>query len=98
MKWTNKTGTALLIITLGMVILLGKIGWLAGSMTGWIIPITFVLLGYYGVKNGRSWLGWILILIGGIVLLGKLSGFFIWFIAIGLIWYGVRMLRNRPTL
>lgn len=95
MKLTRNSGLALLLIFFGSLIILNKIGVHTGHLMGWLFPVAMVGLGYLGIKNGRTAIGWILMGLGGIILLGKLSGFFAILIAIGLIVYGISMLRGK---
>ncbi|MFD2672240.1 LiaF transmembrane domain-containing protein [Marinicrinis sediminis] len=92
---SRKALGALLFISLGLFILLGQLGWIVGNLIGWLVPIAMILLGYYGVKHGKGFIGWILLIIGTVSLLGKMSGLIGWLIAIGLIWYGLRMLKPK---
>lgn len=64
---------------------------------GFLFPACVVGLGVLGLKNGRSIIGWLLIIIGGVFLLGKLSGVIAILIAIGLIVYGISLLRGRSA-
>ncbi|UUZ90345.1 hypothetical protein LJK87_30980 [Paenibacillus sp. P25] len=62
---------------------------------GFLFPLAMIGLGYVGIKNGKSAIGWILILLGGLILIGKLSGVIAILIAIGLIVYGFSLFRKR---
>ncbi|MNP83084.1 hypothetical protein D3C76_1819210 [compost metagenome] len=58
-----------------------------------------VALGFYSVKNGSRFLGWVIMIIGGLVLMSKLSWIIGLVLAIALIGYGVSLLkRNRPMI
>lgn len=102
MKMNRHTGLAFLLIFFGAMILLNKLGLhpghLFGHIAGWLFPVAMVGLGYLGLRNGRSTIGWVLIVIGGVILLGKLSGLIGIAIAIGLIVFGISMLRNKSFL
>lgn len=63
----------------------------------YLFPIAMVVLGWIGIKHGRSLIGWILVIIGTLVLLAKLSGLIAMVLAVGLIIYGVSLLRTNRT-
>lgn len=94
MQWTKQSGFALLLIAFGALILIDKIGFGLGHLMGYIVPFAMVGLGWLGIKNGRGFIGWTLLVIGLIVLLGKFSGLIGLAIAIGLICYGFSMLKK----
>lgn len=87
-------GLAILLIGFGGLIILGKLGIGLGFFFGLLIPILIILLGVMAWNNGNRLLGGVLGVIGGIMLLGKLSHLFVWVAAIALIMFGVSMLRR----
>lgn len=99
MKMNRNGGFALLLIACGALILMNKMGMhfghLFGTIMGYLFPAAMVALGFIGVKNGSRFFGWLLMLAGGLVLLGKLSWLIGLIIAIGMIGYGVSMLTKR---
>lgn len=103
MRLNQKTGIAVLLIFLGAVILLNKLTGISGfhhlghQIVSFLFPLAMVGLGFLGLHNGRNLIGWILIVIGGVILLGKLSGVIMIAIAAGLIFYGVKLFRSRST-
>jgi hypothetical protein len=91
-------GLALLLIGFGGLIVLGKLGFGLGFLFGLLIPILMIALGAMAWKNGNRLIGGVIAVIGGFILLGKLSFLFIWAAAIALILFGVSMLRcKKPT-
>ncbi|UJF32849.1 LiaF transmembrane domain-containing protein [Paenibacillus hexagrammi] len=94
----RNSGLAVLLIAFGALILLHKFGYhmgpFIGSIMGYVIPLAMVGLGYVGIKNGSKF-GWIIAVLGAIILLGKLAGWAIILLAIGLIVYGVSLLTRR---
>lgn len=89
------SGLAILLIAFGALIILNKFGiHLLGPIMSYLIPIAMVGLGYIGIKNGSKF-GWIIAGLGAIILLGKLSGWIMIALAIGLIAYGVSMLKSN---
>lgn len=102
MKMNRQKGLAILLIFFGALILLNKFGvhtgHLFGHIAGWLFPAAMVALGYLGLVNGRRTIGWVLIVFGGLILLGKLSGLIGIAIAVGLIVFGISMLRSKSFL
>jgi hypothetical protein len=90
-------GLALLLIGLGALIILGKLGLGLGFLFGLLIPVLIILLGLMAWRNGNRMVGGILTVVGGFMLLGKLSFLFVWVAAIGLILFGLSMIRNRKS-
>lgn len=101
MRMDGKKGLAILLMALGVLMLLSKTGIIFGnlfsSIMGILFPLAIVFLGYLGIKNGRGFIGWILIVIGGLILFVKLSWLIGLIIAIGLIAYGWSMLGKRTV-
>ncbi|WP_241158398.1 LiaF transmembrane domain-containing protein [Cohnella candidum] len=87
-------GLAVLLIAFGALLILGKLG-IFGFLMGLLIPILIVGLGVMAWRNGNRFLGGVIGLIGGLMLLGKLSFLFVWAAAIALIFFGVSMIRRR---
>jgi hypothetical protein len=90
-------GLALLLIGFGGLIILGKLGLGLGFLFGLLIPILIIALGVMAWGNGNKLLGGGIMVIGGFMLLGKLSFLFVWAAAIALIIFGVSMLRGRNS-
>lgn len=97
MKLNGKSGWALFLIGCGVLILLGKLGLHFGYLMSFLFPIALVGLGYIGIKNGSKFFGWVIFVIGLIALLGKFSGLFAFLFAAGLIYFGVSMLKKKPS-
>jgi len=92
-------GLALLLIAIGGLVILNKLGFGLGWLFGLIVPILVILLGVVVWNNGNRLVGGVIAVIGGFILLGKLSFVFVWIAAIAMIVFGVSMLRgnNRTT-
>jgi hypothetical protein len=88
-------GWAIVLIAIGALMLFGKLTPLLGHLMGYLIPILMIALGYYGVKRGNVTLGWIVLIIGILSLIGKLSWLVGPIIAVGLIIFGISMLSNN---
>lgn len=89
-------GLALLLIALGGLIILSKLGVGLGFLFGLLIPILIIALGVMAWTNGNRLVGGIIALFGAIMLLGKLSFLFVWAAAIGMVLIGISMLTKRP--
>lgn len=98
MKLNGKSGFALFLIGCGALILLSKTGYLLHGLIGILFPLALAAIGWVGIRNGHSFIGWILVAIGGIGLLVKLSGLIALAVAAGFIWYGLSLLRNKSCM
>jgi lia operon protein LiaI len=87
-------GLAVLLIGFGALLILGKLG-IFGFLMGLLIPVLILGLGIMAWNNGRRFLGGTIAVIGGLMLVGKLSFLFVWIAAIALIVFGVSMIRRR---
>lgn len=97
MRRNSGSGFAILLIACGALILLSRLG--LGNVAGFVVAAAMVALGLYSVKNGSRFMGWVILIIGGLVLLSKLSWIIGLVLAIGLIGYGVSILKkNRPMV
>ncbi|GIO38405.1 hypothetical protein J41TS12_32660 [Paenibacillus antibioticophila] len=97
MRNKNSKGLAILLIALGALILLGKLTPFLGSLFGLLIAVAMVGLGYYGIKQGNAFFGWVILIIGLIVLISKLAWLIIPVLGIGLIIYGISTLKGRRS-
>lgn len=95
MRLNGKSGLALLLIGCGALILLGKIGLGLGFLMGYLFPIALLGLGYYGIRNGSKFFGWAIFVVGLIALFGKFSGLIAIIFAVGLIGFGISILKNK---
>ncbi|MDF2924111.1 MAG: hypothetical protein K0R57_3025 [Paenibacillaceae bacterium] len=98
MKRNGSSGFAILLIICGALILLSKFSFGLGGLMGYLVPLAMVVLGYYSVKRGSKVVGWVIMVIGGLILLGKFSWLIGLVIAVGLIGYGVTMLRRNNSV
>jgi len=95
MKFNNKNGTAIVLMIIGMLLLLKFIGWGISGLFSLFLPIVVIGLGILGIKNGKSFIGIILVLIGAISLIAKLASWLAPVLAIVLIVYGCSMMFGR---
>ncbi|MNM80795.1 hypothetical protein D3C81_927730 [compost metagenome] len=97
MRRNRPQGFAIILIALGVLILLGKLTPLLGSLFGLLIAIAMVGLGYYGIRRGNAFFGWIVLFFGVISLISKLAWLIVPVIGIGLILYGISTLRGKRS-
>lgn len=97
MRLNKNSGLALILIALGVIFFLNIIGLNLGKLMGFIIPVAVIFLGYIGIKQGRTWIGWGIFLVGMIILLGKLSGLIMILISVGLILYGISLYKKEKN-
>jgi lia operon protein LiaI len=94
---SNNKGLAIVLIALGVIILLGKMGYIIGTIIGLLIPIAMLAVGVIAIKRGSKMIGWILVVLGAIGLFGKLSGVIGLLIGIAFLGFGISMLTKRRT-
>jgi len=87
-------GMSILLIGLGILVLLGVFGPLLGWLFSLLIPVLIVALGYYGIRRGNTLMGWIVLGIGLVWLMSKLSWVLAPILGIILIVYGVSRMKN----
>jgi len=91
----SRTALGVILVALGVVVALRIFGITLGPIFGFLFPIILIGLGYVGLRNGKNWIGTILIAVGAIMLLVKLSGVFFLILAIVAILAGISMIRGR---
>ncbi|AJS60102.1 LiaF transmembrane domain-containing protein [Paenibacillus sp. IHBB 10380] len=97
MQTKRGNGLAAVLIFVGALMLLGVFGPLLGRLFGLLFPILMIALGYYGVRRGKVVIGWIILAIGILVLIGKLSWFIGPLLGIILLVYGISLLKKKNT-
>lgn len=97
MKLKGNSGLALFLIACGALILLSKTG-ILGHFFGYLLPFIVIGLGYLGIKNNRTVLGSIVLIVGLIMLLGKFAAVFGFLLAAALIVYGFTLLRRNSRV
>ncbi|GIO85719.1 hypothetical protein J25TS5_26510 [Paenibacillus faecis] len=97
MKTNRPNGFAIILIALGVLILLGKLTPFLGSLFGLVISVLMIALGYYGIRRGNAFFGWIVLFFGVISLISKLAWLIVPVLGIGLIVYGISSLRGRRS-
>ncbi|MHA0858171.1 hypothetical protein [Paenibacillus sp. CMAA1364] len=95
MDQKKRKGFAVFLIIIGALMLLGIFGPLLGRLLGLVFPIVLIALGYYGVRSGRVLIGWIILTIGILSLIAKLSWLIGPVLGIIVIVIGISLLNNR---
>ncbi|MEF2968444.1 hypothetical protein V3851_21735 [Paenibacillus sp. M1] len=95
MKTNRSKGLAVILIALGVLILLGKLTPFLGNLFGLVVAAAMIALGYYGIRRGNAFMGWIVLFFGVIYMISKLAWLIIPVLGIGLIVYGVSALKGR---
>jgi len=90
-------GLAVILIVIGILLLFGKLGNLFGFIISLLIPVLIIGLGVMAWRRDNRLVGGILAVIGGFMLLGKLSTVIFWIAVIGLIVFGISMLGRKPA-
>ncbi len=90
-------GLAVILIVIGILLLFGKLGNLFGFIISLLIPVLIIGLGVMAWRRDNRIVGGILAVIGGFMLLGKLSTVIFWIAVIGLIVFGISMLGRKPA-
>jgi lia operon protein LiaI len=94
MELNRKSGFAIFLIGCGALMVLDKIGFGFGHLFSLIIPLAMLIFGYIGFQGGKKIFGSILMVLGAIILFGKLSGLLGLILAIVLIGFGISMLKK----
>ncbi|GIP54652.1 hypothetical protein [Paenibacillus vini] len=95
MRTNRPNGFAIILIALGVLILLGKLTPFLGSLFGLVLAVAMIALGYYGIKRGNAFFGWIVLFLGIISLISKLAWLIVPVLGIGLIVYGISSLKGK---
>lgn len=94
MRNSRGNGMSVLLIGLGILVLLGVFGPLLGWLFSLLIPVLIIALGYYGIRRGNTLMGWVVLGIGVVWLMSKLSWVLAPILGIILIVYGVSRMKN----
>lgn len=88
-------GLAVVLIAIGALMLLGVFGPLLGRLLGLVFPIILIALGYYGVRRGKVLIGWIILVIGVLSLIAKLSWIIGPLLGVALLIFGISLLKKK---
>lgn len=97
MNFKKGNGLAVVLIAIGALMLLGVFGPLLGKLLGLVFPIILIALGYYGVRRGKVLIGWIILVIGVLSLIAKLSWILGPLLGIAIIVFGVSLFKKKRS-
>ncbi|MNE68793.1 hypothetical protein D3C80_1644730 [compost metagenome] len=95
MQRRQGNGLAIVLIVLGAIMLMGIALPLIHGMFRILFPVLLVALGYYGIKSGRKIIGWVVLFIGVMALISKLSWIIGPLLGIALVVWGISVLKGR---
>lgn len=91
---SGKSILGVLLVVVGGIALLNFVGIHFGAIFGFFLPFILIGFGVVGWMNNKKWIGGILAVIGGFMLLGKLGGILVLLLAIGLIVAGISLFKK----
>ncbi|QWU15444.1 hypothetical protein SAMN04487895_12451 [Paenibacillus sophorae] len=95
MQRNRGNGLAIVLIVIGAIMLLGMALPLIHGIFRLLFPVLLVVLGYYGIKSGRKVIGWIVMFIGVMSLIAKLSWLIGPLLGLALVVWGVTVLKGK---
>lgn len=95
MRQNKGNGLAVILIAIGAIMLLGMALPLIHGIFRLLFPVILVVLGYYGIKSGRKLIGWIVMFIGVMSLIDKLSWLIGPLLGLGLVVWGISVLKGK---
>jgi lia operon protein LiaI len=98
MRFISNKGFAVLLVVCGVLILLDKVGLGLGSLMGFLISITMMVCGYIGIRGDKKVIGWVLFIIGLMILLAGSSGLIGFLLALGLVLCGMSLLKRSTNV
>ncbi|GKU76086.1 hypothetical protein [Paenibacillus sp. L3-i20] len=93
----GKSALGALLVIVGGLAVLNFLNIDFGKIFSLLLPIILIGFGVVGWMNNKKTIGGILIVIGTIILIGKLGGLLMLLLAIGLIVGGVSMFKNNKS-
>ncbi|MRN56433.1 LiaF transmembrane domain-containing protein [Paenibacillus monticola] len=95
MQRRNGNGLAIVLIAIGAIMLMGVLPHLIHGIFGILFPVLMVALGYYGIKSGHKIIGWVVLFIGIMTLISKLSWIIGPLLGIALVVWGISVLKGK---
>ncbi|OAB39457.1 hypothetical protein PMSD_05930 [Paenibacillus macquariensis subsp. defensor] len=95
MNLKRGNGLAVVLIVIGALMLMGILGPLIGGLLGLVFPIILIALGYYGVRRGKIFIGWVILVIGIMALFAKLSWIIGPLLGIAILIFGISLFRRK---
>lgn len=97
MRQNKGNGLAVILIAIGAIMLLGMALPLIHGIFRLLFPVILVVLGYYGIKSGRKLIGWIVMFIGVMSLIAKLSWLIGPLLGLALVVWGISVLKGKKS-
>lgn len=97
MQSNKGNGLAIALIVIGAVMLLGVLPNLIHGIFGILFPVLLVALGYYGIRSGRKIIGWVVLFIGIMSLISKLSWIIGPLLGVALVVWGISVLKGKQS-
>lgn len=97
MQRRQGNGLAIILIVLGAIMLMGVALPLIHGVFRLLFPVLLVVLGYYGIKSGRKIIGWVVLFIGVMSLIAKLSWIIGPLLGIALVVWGISVLKGKSN-
>jgi len=91
----GKTLIGVVSILIGGLLALKFLNIHIGAIFSFLLPFILIGCGFIGLKNGRKTFGTIFLVIGAVMLLGKLGGLLTLILSIALIGAGIYMVSNK---
>lgn len=91
----GKTLIGLICIAIGGLLALKFFNIHLGAIFAFFLPIVLIVCGFIGLRNGQKVIGSIFLVIGFVMLLGKLGGLFTLIFSIALVGAGIYMISNK---
>lgn len=95
MQRRQGNGLAIVVIVLGAIMLMGVALPLIHGIFRLLFPVLLIALGYYGIKSGRKLIGWVVLFIGVMSLIAKLSWVIGPLLGLALIIWGISVLKGK---
>lgn len=95
MKFNQKSGLAIALIVVGALMLMGVFAPLFGKLISLLFPLILIGLGYYGIKRGKKLTGWVILVVGLLILISRLAWLIGPVLGILLLVFGIMMLKGR---
>lgn len=87
----------IVLAVIGSIIVLNFFGIHLGNLVGLLFGCILVGLGFVGWNNNKKWLGGIIVVIGGFIILGNITGIIKLAIVIALIVFGISLFKKRSN-
>ncbi|WP_085522533.1 LiaF transmembrane domain-containing protein [Tuberibacillus sp. Marseille-P3662] len=91
---TGKVVAGLILLTLGIITLFGMLGIHLGGIISLILGVVLTYYGWKHIQNQHPILGWIVLIIGLMLLVGSLPFMIAAVLSIGCIYLGWRLMKH----